>query len=118
MQSVADALAGLRAEAAQAGVRLAIVVFPDRIVADREIRARVGLSLDLDRRNELAKLRAFVVEHAGDTLVLDTTETLTDGSVNYRSSDTHLSDVGNQVAGKYVGEQLAERLRSGAGGAP
>ena len=118
MQSVADALAGLRAEAAQAGVRLAIVVFPDRIVADREIRARVGLSLDLDRRNELAKLRAFVAEQAGDTPVLDTTETLTDGSVNYRSSDTHLSDVGNQVAGKYVGEQLAERFRSGTGGAP
>ena len=110
MSSVADALAGFRAEAAAAGVPLVIVVFPDRIVADREMRARVGLSFDLDRRNEMARLRTFVAEHAGDAPVIDATEALTDGSIHYRSSDTHLSDVGNQVAGELVGKRLAELL--------
>ena len=115
MDGVADALAAFRAEAAAQDIPLAIVVFPDRIVADREIRARLGLSFDLDRRNEMARLRAFIAEHAGATPVIDVTETLMDGSVNYRSSDTHLSDVGNEVAGKYVGERLAEVLEAGRG---
>jgi hypothetical protein len=114
MQGVADALAGFRAEAAALDVPLAIVVFPDRIVADREIRARLGLSFDLDRRNEMARLRTFVAEHAGDAPVIDTTEALTGGGVNYRSSDTHLSDVGNEVAGRYVGERLSALLDGGA----
>jgi hypothetical protein len=114
-QGVADAIAAFRAEAEQHGVPLAIVVFPDRVVADREIRARVALSFDLDRRNDMARLRTFVAEQAGETPVVDTTDTLTDGSVNYRSSDTHLSDVGNQVAGKYVGERLAEIWRQPSG---
>jgi hypothetical protein len=110
MQSVADALAGFRAEAAAAGVPLVVVVFPDRVVADREVRARVGLSFDLDRRNDMARLRTFVAEHAGDAPVIDATEALTDGSIHYRSSDTHLSDVGNQVAGELVGKRLADLL--------
>jgi lysophospholipase L1-like esterase len=106
---VADALAGLRRETRALGVPLVVVVFPDRILADREIRERLGLPADLAARYDLGRLRRFVAEHAG-VPVIDATAALTDGAVNYRPSDTHLSDVGNVVAGRAVGERLAELL--------
>ena len=111
-EGVAEALAGFRRETARLGVPLVVVVFPDRILADRELRARLGLPADLEALYDLASLRRFVAESAGAPLV-DVTDALTDGSVHYRESDTHLSDVGNTVAGRFVGERLAELLSSG-----
>ena len=109
---VAEALAGFHREAEALGVPLVVVVFPDRILADRELRQRLGLPADLEAYYDLARLRRFVAQRAGAPVV-DATPALTDGSVNYRPSDTHLSDPGNVVAGRFVGEQLAEILAPG-----
>jgi hypothetical protein len=90
-----------------------VVVFPDRILADRELRAGLGLPPDLETWYDLASLRRFVTERAGAP-VIDATDALADGSVDYRESDTHLSDVGNVAAGRFVGERLAELLAPGS----
>jgi hypothetical protein len=108
-EGVADALDAFRREAERLGVPLVVVMFPDRILADRELRAALGLPADLEAYYDLGALRRFVAERAG-VPVIDATEALTDGSTNYRAADTHLSDVGNQVAGRAVGGRLAELL--------
>jgi hypothetical protein len=108
-EGVADALAAFRQEAAALGVPLVVVVFPDRILADLELRARLGLPADLEKHYDLGTLRRFVAERAG-VPVVDVTDALRDGSVNYRESDTHLSDPGNTAAGRFVGARLAEIL--------
>jgi hypothetical protein len=114
--SVAEALRGF-ADAARAwDVPVVVVVFPDRILADRELRERLGLA-DLEAHYDAGSLRRFVAEHAAGLPVVDATDALAGGSGNYRPSDTHLSDVGNQVAGRYVGERLATLL-DGAGAQP
>lgn len=109
-EGVAESLASFAREARALGVPLAVVVFPDRIVADRELRARLGLPVELESYFDLERLRRFVGERAGAP-VIDATEALRDGSVHYRPSDTHLSDTGNVAAGRFVGERLAELLR-------
>jgi hypothetical protein len=108
-QGAADALADFRREAEALGVPFAVVVFPDRVLADRELRGRLGLPADLESYYDLGSLRRFIAEQAGAPVV-DVTDALRDGSVNYRPSDTHLSDTGNVVAGRFVGEKLAEIL--------
>jgi hypothetical protein len=107
---VAEALRAFADFSRESRIPVVVVVFPDRILADRELRDRLGLA-DLDARTDLAALRRFVAEHAAGLPVVDTTDALTDGSVNYRPSDTHLSDVGNVVAGRFVGTRLATLLR-------
>ena len=64
----------------------------------------------------LGSLRRFVAERAG-VPVIDATDALRGGSAHYRESDTHLSDPGNALAGRFVGERLAQilRARPGAG---
>jgi hypothetical protein len=108
-EGVADTLAAFRRDADALGIPLFVVVFPDRIVVDRELRARLGLPADLEPYFDLARLRRLVAERAG-VPVLDATGALDDGSANYRPSDTHLSDPGNVVAGRFVGEKLAQLL--------
>jgi hypothetical protein len=113
-EGVADSLAAFRREAEALGVPLVVVVFPDRILADLELRERVGLPADLEGFYDLASLRRFVAEHAG-VPVIDTTDALRATPGSYRESDTHLSDPGNTTAGRFVGERLAELLVGPAG---
>jgi hypothetical protein len=108
-EGVGASLDALARECRALGVPLVVVVFPDRIAVDRELRARIGLPADLEAYFDLGKLRRFVADRAGAPVV-DATEALRDGSVNYRPSDTHLSDVGNVAAGRFVGARLAEVL--------
>jgi hypothetical protein len=108
-EGVAASLEALAGECRALGVPLVVVVFPDRIAVDGELRARLGLPAELEAFYDLGRLRRFVAERAG-VPVIDVTEALRDGSVNYRPSDTHLSDVGNVAAGRYVGARLDELL--------
>jgi hypothetical protein len=107
---VADVLRAFAETSRREGIPVVVVVFPDRVLVDRELRERLGLG-DLDARADLDRLRRFVAEHAAGLPVVDTTDALRDGSVNFRPSDTHLSDVGNVVAGRHVGAALAALLR-------
>jgi|GEM_PF-1569565 len=116
-EAVADALRALAQDARAHGAPAVVVVFPDRILADLELRERLGLA-DLEQRVDVGRLRRFVAEHAAGLPVVDTTEALTDGSVHYRPSDTHLSDEGNVVAGRYVGARLAALLDAPSRAAP
>jgi hypothetical protein len=91
------------------GSRGILVVFPDRILADADLRARLGADHEL-RDRDLERLRRWLREHRGTLPLVDVTEALAGPAVHYRNVDTHLSDEGNRVAGRYVGERLAELL--------
>ncbi len=64
--------------------------------------------------HDLGRLRRWVQEHRGPLPLIDVTETLAGPAAHYRNVDTHLSDEGNRVAGRYVGERLAEWLAAEA----
>ena len=104
---VEESLRALERGAAASGVPLVVVVFPDRVLADRELRERLAIDVS---DYAFGRLRSWVREVAGATPLVDVTDVLAGPAENYRSSDTHLSDVGNQVAGRHVGERLAEHL--------
>jgi lysophospholipase L1-like esterase len=106
---VSRALAGLEEETRRLGVPLVLVVFPDRILVDADLRRLLGRDLPAEGY-DLERLRRWIEDHVHGPAVLDTTEVLSGGSERYRSGDTHLSDLGNLVAGEWVGERLATLL--------
>jgi hypothetical protein len=106
---VDEALAAFSVETRRRGVPFVVVVFPDRVLADAELRARLRLEAD-PAAYDLERLRRWVREHSEPPPLVDVTGPLSGPAANYRASDTHLSDVGNRVAGRHVGERLAELL--------
>jgi len=106
---VRESLQAFSAETHRLGVPFVLVVFPDRILADSELRARVGLD-DRPDAYDLERLLRWMRENSGPPAFIDVTGALSGPASHYRNSDTHLSDEGNRVAGRYVGERLAERL--------
>jgi hypothetical protein len=103
------AIAGMRSIAAEMNVPFILVVFPDRVLVDTELQ---GL-MDIGAPDASAQLHAYATQLAADR-VLDMYGQLAGKSGMYRDVDTHLSDLGNVVAGEFVGNALAEEL-SGAG---
>lgn len=106
---VRESLRAFSAETRRLGVPFVLVVFPDRILADTDLRARLGLDESSDMY-DLERLRRWMRENSGPPPFLDLTGPLSGPASHYRNSDTHLSDDGNRVAGHYVGERLVERL--------
>jgi len=106
---VSQALAGLEERAHRLGIPLVLVVFPDRILVDADLRQLLGRDLAAEGY-DLQRLRRWIEAKVEGPPVLDTTEVLSGGSEHYRSGDTHLSDLGNLVAGEWVGERLATLL--------
>ena len=111
---MSQALAGFEERARQLGVPLVLVVFPDRILVDADLRRLLGRDLDAEGY-DLQRLRRWIETHVEGSPVLDTSEVLRGGGEHYRKGDTHLSDLGNLVVGKWVGERLATRLFSAEG---
>lgn len=115
LSEVERAVESMQSFASERGVPFVLVVFPDRILADPDLRRallpgdRAG-SLDLDR------LRRWVRESFPELAQIDVTEALATGGRPYLPTDTHLSDAGNVLAGEVVAARLAEilgpRLRS------
>jgi hypothetical protein len=101
----ANAIDEMRTIATQMKVPFFLVIFPDRILADTELQALLGHP-DLAAS---AKARAFATGLPADG-VFDVYSVLAARSGMYRPVDTHLSDLGNVVAGEYVGNALAEAL--------
>jgi len=106
---MSQALAGLEERARRLGIPLVLVVFPDRILADHDLQRLLGRDLAAEGY-DLERLRRWIQANVHGPPVLDTTEVLRGTSENYRSGDTHLSDLGNVVAGEWVGERLAALL--------
>jgi hypothetical protein len=105
------ALRGLSETARRLDAPFVLVVFPDRILVDEDLRRLLGRDL-VAEGYDLERLRRWIQDNVEGPLVLDTTEVLRGGSEHYRNVDTHLSDLGNRLAGEWVGERLATLLFS------
>jgi len=104
---VVAAIAGMRDIAREMGVPFVLVVFPDRALVDLELQR--AMPIESDRLAPAIAARDFALATLHADVVLDMSETLTSAGL-YRNADTHLSDLGNVVAGRHVGEALAPRL--------
>jgi hypothetical protein len=100
-----NAIAGMRAIAAEMQVPFVLVVFPDRVLVDTELQALLGI----EAPDASSQLHAYASQLAADR-VLDMYGQLAGKSGMYRDVDTHLSDLGNVVAGEFVGNELAGEL--------
>ena len=112
---VSRALAGMEETVRQLGIPFVLAVFPDRILVDADLRRLLGRDLPAEGY-DLQRLRRWIEDNVDGPPVLDTTAVLRGGSEYYRSVDTHLSDLGNLVTGKWVGERLATLLSSSGEG--
>ncbi len=106
---MSQALRGLSEAARRLEAPFVLVVFPDRILVDEDLRRLLGRDL-VAEGHDLERLRRWIEDNVEGSPVLDTTELLRGGSEHYRIVDTHLSDLGNRVAGEWVGERLATLL--------
>jgi hypothetical protein len=99
------AIARMREIASEMHVPFVLVVFPDRVLVDAELQAL----MDTEAPDASSQLHAYATQLAADR-VLDMYGQLAGRSGMYRDVDTHLSDLGNVVAGEYVGTALVEEL--------
>ncbi len=103
---VTGALARFAQRAREAGVPAALVVFPDRVLADEDLARELGVD---PTELPIERLRGPLAAAWPDAI--DLTQVLRDVPSAYRRDDTHLSDRGNLHAGRAVGRRLAERWR-------
>ena len=115
-QEFIRAIAAMKTEADKLRIPFIAVVFPDRVVADSELRVR--LNLDAKQLVSLNSLHALVYQAVPSTPIIEVVEALRGYSDVYRVGDTHLSDLGNKVAGEYVGEKLVGLLATTTLGKP
>jgi hypothetical protein len=97
------AIEEMRAVASGLDVPFFLVIFPDRLLAEEELRALMGIQAP----DASAQAHGFATSLVADR-VLDVHGQLAGRPGMYRSVDTHLSDPGNVVAGEYVGTVLAD----------
>lgn len=107
--SVRGALERMAAVARERGVPFAVVVFPDRVLVDPDLKRLLPLEPDRWALERLVRWVGREVPARAD-LVVDTAPALAGDSRLYRPEDTHLSDAGNLRAGSRVAEQLAPLL--------
>ncbi|HEX6792189.1 MAG TPA: hypothetical protein VF247_12830 [Candidatus Krumholzibacteria bacterium] len=97
----------MRTIAAEMKVPFFLVVFPDRVLADAELRARMNVGApDASIKNHGVAVSAFHADR-----IFDVYELLDGRAGMYREVDTHLSDLGNVAAGEFVGSGLAAYLK-------
>ncbi len=99
-----DAVHEMNKVAQEMKVPLFVVLFPDRILVDRELQSLMPqTSLDPAELKYAAALNVGGIEN-------DLRRELSGRAGLYRTVDTHLSDLGNVVAGETVGEWIAFRM--------
>jgi lysophospholipase L1-like esterase len=103
-----NTMAAMKAEADKLRIPLVVVVFPDRVIADSELR--LLLELEPKQTAPLNVLHSLVYQAVPDAPTIEVVNALRGHSAMYRIGDTHLSDLGNKIAGEYVGEKLAALL--------
>jgi len=102
--AVLDTLRGLAGDATALGAPFVLVTFPARVDVDVELRR--ALAVPSERLEPTRALGAAARAAAGPAI--DVAPAL--GPGHYRSVDTHLSDLGNVVAGRHVARALADLL--------
>jgi hypothetical protein len=111
LQSGATAsIRAIREVAAAAGMPFVLVLFPQRATVDPS----VGRLVDVTGRDVAIghRLRDIAAAAVPDAAVIDADDALQGREGMYRSVDTHLSDLGNVVAGTRVAEQLSAILEA------
>lgn len=106
-EEAARAVESMRDIAGELEIPFVLVIFPDRLLADEELRTLMGIEVP----DASAQAHGFAAQLGGDR-VFDLYGQLAGRPGMYRIVDTHLSDVGNVVAGEYVGTALADYLKS------
>ena len=115
-QEFINTLAAMKAEADKLRIPFIVVVFPDRVIADSELRLR--LKLDTKQMAPLNSLHSLVYQALPNAPIIEVVDALRGHSDMYRRGDTHLSDLGNKIAGEYVGEKLVRLLATTGLGRP
>ena len=82
------------------------MLFPDRILVDPELQKLLRPEGPTIAAAET--LRSFVRQSFADLPLIDTTPLLQGRAGLYRAVDTHLSDLGNVTAGRFVALRLAD----------
>jgi hypothetical protein len=114
-QEFINTMAAMKTEADKLRIPFIVIVFPDRVIADSELRLR--LKLYAKQMAPLDSLHSLVYQALPNVPIIDVVDVLRGHPDMYRMGDTHLSDLGNKIAGEYVGEKLARLLRTtGLGG--
>jgi hypothetical protein len=109
------AITAMDAEANKLGIPFIIVLFPDRVIVDQELRDR--LNLGEEQLASPRRLSTLVYQAVPDSPVVEVATELQSRSGMFRAGDTHLSDLGNKIAGSYVGKELVGLLtKTGFGG--
>lgn len=108
LDELVAAMRDMEAQAKSRGVPLVVVLFPDRILADAELRA--AFPADVAGSDAPMRVHDAVLAALAGLPVIDTLPLLERLPRAYRESDTHLSDAGNLAAGEYVAAKLAEVL--------
>jgi len=98
----------MNVEAKKLEIPFIVVIFPDRVLVDKELRER--LTLGEKQLAPLRRLYTLVYQAVPDSPIVDVGSELKGRSGMFRSGDTHLSDLGNTIAGSYVGKKLARLL--------
>jgi hypothetical protein len=101
-------MATMKAEADKLHIPFIVVVFPDRVIADTDLRLQ--LKLEPKQTAPLNILNSLVYQAFPNAPIIDMVDALRGHSEIYRIGDTHLSDLGNKMAGEYVGKKLAALL--------
>ncbi len=109
LDNATGAVRAMHDDAAALGIPFAVVVFPARTSVDPELRWL--LPAENTQLNDAAGLRNVVRESLPGVNVFDVFDALDARAALYRRADTHLSDLGNVVAGEWVAEQLAGMLK-------
>jgi hypothetical protein len=115
-QEFINTIAAMKAEADKLRIPFIVVVFPDRVIADSELRLR--LKLDTKQMASLNSLHSLVYQALPNAPIIEVVDALRGHSDMYRIGDTHLSDLGNKIAGEYVGEKLVRLLATTGLGRP
>ena len=103
-------MTAMDAEAKKMEIPFIVVLFPDRIMVDKELQER--LAVGEKQFAPFQTLYAFVHQAVPDVPVIEVTTELQGRSGMFRADDTHLSDLGNKIAGSYVGKKLVDLLMS------
>ncbi|MDH4036246.1 MAG: hypothetical protein OEX18_00320 [Candidatus Krumholzibacteria bacterium] len=105
MDECLRAVQEMRALADAAGVPFVVVLFPNRALVDPDLQGL--MEMDEQRLAPLTANLGFVRGSLPGQMVVDMTPVLAGRQGMYRVYDTHLSDAGNILAGRFVGETLA-----------